>query len=372
MSWNIQTPGDYINGPLTVAGVAQFNSNVGVGVAPSAWNSNYNAIDIGANGSVSGRLGASNTVDITSNAFRNSGGDWIYKIATSSPAARYQVDGSSGSHIWYSGAAGTAGNTIAGFSTALMTLNSSGLSVGGISPELKFRVNGPDEAPATSGISTTNGALRIGGANTNLCIDSGVCTSGGIYGWLQSRDRSTYASNYDLVLQKNGGNVGIGVVPVGGKGCLQISSGINFPATQVASTDANTLDDYEEGTWTPSIVGTTTTGVGTYSIQNGKYTKIGNLVTVQMYLTWSAHTGAGGMRVSGLPFQSSNEADVFSAVSVGYFHNIALSANNVFNGYVINGSQVISLEQYPTGGGQSTTIPVDSSGAFILTASYRI
>lgn len=37
MSWNIKTPGDYINGPLTVAGVTQFNSSVGVGIAPSAY-----------------------------------------------------------------------------------------------------------------------------------------------------------------------------------------------------------------------------------------------------------------------------------------------------------------------------------------------
>jgi hypothetical protein len=102
------------------------SGNVGIGVTPSAWNSNYNALDIGQNGSISGRVGTSNTVDIASNGFRNSSGNWVYKLAASNTACRYQLDGSTGSHIWYSGAAGTAGNTITGFSTAAMTLDASG------------------------------------------------------------------------------------------------------------------------------------------------------------------------------------------------------------------------------------------------------
>jgi hypothetical protein len=97
-----------------------------------------------------------------------------------------------------------------------MTLNSTGLGVG-ISPELKLRVDGPIAAPATSGSSTTNGAFRIGaqGAGTNLCLDFGISTSGGSYAWLQSRTRSDYSVNYDLVLQPNGGNVGVGVSTFG-------------------------------------------------------------------------------------------------------------------------------------------------------------
>jgi len=104
---------------------------------------------------------------------------------------------------WYDGAGGTR-----------MTLNATGLGVGG-APELKLRVDGPDAAPATSGSSNTNGAFRIGaaGASTNLCIDSGVSTTGGVYGWFQARSRGNYALNYDIVLNPNGGNVGIGVTP---------------------------------------------------------------------------------------------------------------------------------------------------------------
>lgn len=131
------------------------SGNVGIGVTPSAWNSNYNALDIGQNGTISGRLGTSNTVDIASNGFRNTSGNWVYKLATSNTACRYQLDGSSGSHFWYSGAAGTAGNTIAGFSTATMTLDASG-----------NLILLSSNTPATL---TTNGQLTVNAtSNTNL------------------------------------------------------------------------------------------------------------------------------------------------------------------------------------------------------------
>ncbi len=60
---------------------------------------------------------------------------------------------------------------------------------------------------------------------------------------------------------------------------LHLTGGqIAFPATQNASADAHTLDDYEEGTWTPDLqFGSAKVGL-TYSNNNGLYTRIGNIV----------------------------------------------------------------------------------------------
>jgi len=66
-----------------------------------------------------------------------------------------------------------------------------------------------------------------------------------------------------------------------------VGTGLTFPSTQNASANANTLDDYEEGTWSPTIVGWT----GTYSQQLGTYTKIGRLVTLIGVVTTNAGTG---------------------------------------------------------------------------------
>ena len=79
---------------------------------------------------------------------------------------------------------------------------------------------------------------------------------------------------------------------------------IQFPATQVPSADVNALDDYEEGTFTPVVTGGTTGGTGTYSLQQGLYTKIGDRVFVQIAITWTAHTGTGNLLITGLPFTS--------------------------------------------------------------------
>ena len=79
-------------------------------------------------------------------------------------------------------------------------------------------------------------------------------------------------------------------------------NGITFPATQVPSADANTLDDYEEGTFTPTVIGFSTAGTTTYTTQIGHYTKIGRVVTVAFKVGYSAATGTGGLAVRGFPF----------------------------------------------------------------------
>jgi hypothetical protein len=65
-------------------------------------------------------------------------------------------------------------------------------------------------------------------------------------------------------------------IGVGGATPSASGSGISFPATQSASSDANTLDDYEEGTWTGTLTGTAGLNPSTAVTGTGKYTKIGN------------------------------------------------------------------------------------------------
>jgi hypothetical protein len=83
--------------------------------------------------------------------------------------------------------------------------------------------------------------------------------------------------------------------------------GVAFPATQSASSDANTLDDYEEGTWTPTVSASSSAPSSvTYNIRTGKYTKIGNVVYVSFRINFSFSGGSGNALVTGLPFTSSN------------------------------------------------------------------
>jgi len=275
-----------------------------------------------------------------------SGGAERYRIASDGVATWSNVGGSSGT---------------------AMTLNSTGLGVGR-SPISKLTV---DKASQTPGGTTPNGALVITDTvGSNLALEFGVNSAA--LPWIQSRN-STTGTYYDLLLNPNGGNVGIGVTPSAGKGCLQLSSGINFPATQVASSDANTLDDYEEGTFTPTIVGTTGAGTGTYTTQLGRYTKVGRIVTCDISLVWTAHDGTGNIDIGGLPFSVLNTTGYAASAVIGYIDNIALTAGNIpiavlwwFN------TTKIRLNQTPTGGGAAAGVPMDSAGQINLSITYIV
>ena len=101
-------------------------------------------------------------------------------------------------------------------------------------------------------------------------------------------------------------------IGVGGATPSASGSGITFPATQSASSDANTLDDYEEGTFTPTY----NAGYGsftsiTYGLQSGKYTKVGNMVSINIYIYTSAvtvGTANTAFTMPGLPFTASADS----------------------------------------------------------------
>jgi hypothetical protein len=80
----------------------------------------------------------------------------------------------------------------------------------------------------------------------------------------------------------------------------------NFPAVQVPSADPNTLDDYEEGTWTPSLTFVTPGDLAVaYSVRSADYTKIGRSLDASFVLVTSSFTkttASGNAQISGLPF----------------------------------------------------------------------
>ena len=92
---------------------------------------------------------------------------------------------------------------------------------------------------------------------------------------------------------------------IGNDGVVSLSSGqLKFPATQNASSDPNTLDDYEEGTWTPTF--TASAGAITSYSSGGRYVKIGQSVSIWFYcIMTNAGSGSGSLNVSGLPFTTS-------------------------------------------------------------------
>ena len=109
------------------------------------------------------------------------------------------------------------------------------------------------------------------------------------------------------------GNVLVGITSArANAGDIQVSKGISFPATQSPQSDPNTLDDYEEGTWTPNQ-GAGLTVVGAFN-SSGSYTKIGRLVTVCGLINpaTSVLSSVGGVISSNLPFTCGSVGSVGS------------------------------------------------------------
>ena len=155
----------------------------------------------------------------------------------------------------------------------------------------------------------------------NYLMSGGLkIADGANIGSVSDTDAISIASTGDITLTQNlkvkdGGTIGSAsdadaiTIASDGKVTLAetvtVSKGIKFPATQVASTDANTLDDYEEGTWTPTVVGSTTAGTYETSTASGFYQKIGRDVTVRASVQLAGSISAGGTGsylFGGLPF----------------------------------------------------------------------
>lgn len=189
----------------------------------------------------------------------------------------------------------------------------------------KLRVN--DVLPANGlniGIGTAGGNFIVGGASTTVVINGDINITGNVTG-------SSGATFTNITVGANNGfhvdggapansltvnNVGDTVVGSGhsvyianGNLVFQTTgTGIDFSGVGIASTSASSsiLHDYEEGTFTPEFANAASGGTesSSYTTQHGRYTKIGNLVHVDIFLrnVVSNGLGTGQFFIRGLPF----------------------------------------------------------------------
>jgi len=141
-------------------------------------------------------------------------------------------------------------------------------------------------------------------------------------------------------------------------------AGITFNGDTAA---ANELDDYEEGTWTPGLQGSSTAGTSTTGTIKGKYTKIGNYVTANFYIDWTAFSGTGDLRITGLPFTVSNDQNAGAVSS-----NVALPASTVgIIAWAFNSQTYIVLLAYKDGAGDAK-VQCANTGTVFGSVSYYI
>lgn len=157
-------------------------------------------------------------------------------------------------------------------------------------------------------------------------------------------------------------------VTVTGNLAFASGNGINFAAdANAAGMTSELLDDYEEGTWTPTFVN----GNITYSSQRGDYTKIGNLVCATCSVQWSNATGAGNFQIT-LPFNTGLVAGSRFSGIPGYLSGVDTASTQVVFAASGNGDNSVALYQL-TDNGTPTIVNVNtlsSTGEAQFTITY--
>jgi hypothetical protein len=204
--------------------------------------------------------------------------------------------GNAASPTWTSGGSGTV--TSVGWTGGIVTVATAtttpAFTIAGTSGGIPYFDSASTWTP--SAVLAANSLVKGGGAGaapSTTTTGTGVLTALG--------NNVSGSSGIALVTQPQFTNT-IGV----GAAAAASGSGVSFPATQSASSDVNTLDDYEEGTFTPTITfGGGSTGI-TYSTQVGSYTKIGNKVFYFVYIILTSKgSSTGAAQVAGMPFTAS-------------------------------------------------------------------
>lgn len=150
---------------------------------------------------------------------------------------------------------------------------------------------------------------------------------------------------------------------------------IRFPASQLASTNANTLDDYKEDTWTPLIGGSGGESGQTYNYQTGHSIKVGKEVHIQFAVQFTAKgTVSGNVQIKGLPITSENLVATQFSVPTIWFSNLATNWVNV-TGYISPNTNVINITgaqaAAATNGTPLTTTDLSDTSELIGQLTYR-
>ena len=164
-------------------------------------------------------------------------------------------------------------------------------------------------------------------------------------------DSSIQASTDDTVVFKTNGSNRWTLNSSGNLFPASTSQGIILGAT--SDTSANRLEDYEEGTWTPSLGGNTT-----YHSQVGKYTRVGNVVHCGAVIQANSLGTGSTTTVSGFPFTSSNGGSGYQGGDVGFYYFLA--------------TDVMSLDVQMSSGATTTAFSGRSSAGSTMATSTTV
>lgn len=317
---------------------------------------------------------------------------WLTPAITNTSSVTLSRDGLSAKSIHQAGAVLQGGELAVGV-PSLLFYDGTQYNIVGITTAATFIAKAIDSGTTGSlSLKTNNGTLGLQlldatGPTTNLGIQSGTgnaniylqgATNSGLFiitkgtgsfnfltgaindsggsPALQLQVLHTASSTRNITITgSNGGNPTISTTA----GALALGNGqLQFPATQNPSSDPNTLDDYEEGTWVPSVGGS-----ATYTTQTGTYTKIGRLVFIKALILINAIGTGSQITISGLPFPCDASGSEVTART-----QAAASTIVSIVGEVNNSASTITLQSRTAASVTDTTNAIFTSGTSVVIA----
>jgi hypothetical protein len=152
-------------------------------------------------------------------------------------------------------------------------------------------------------------------------------------------------------------------------GCTGLGTPAGLIVPNIGDSNLKCLDWYQEGTFTPVFEGTTTPGVGTYSTQVGRYTRIGNIVRFAINLRATTHTGTGDLIITGLPFTSA--ASPSGRTNVLLNCQLLTYGAGIPFGYINDASSTIVLN-LQSSNAAPTAIAMDTDAGVFVEGTYQV
>jgi len=206
-----------------------------------------------------------------------------------------------------------------------------------------------------SNITVTDGSISSGVTHTfnlNGATGTGGSPAYATYSFVGDPNTGMFSGTADTL---KFATAGAEQVRIHSNGVLSASDGVAL-GVGTANTASNVLDDYEEGTWTPSIGGN-----ASYTHQSGTYVKIGRFVFLSCDIKINVIGTGVATQLNGAPFTAISNGYPQGGISIMYYEAIATAVTS-FNGYINNNNTVLTFSGNT--GTAATTIGLNGFNVF--------
>lgn len=253
-------------------------------------------------------------------------------------------------------------------------------------PNANFTAARTDAAQTFTGNNTFNGTTTVSAAEAYLGLNAAALGTGKFW-YLISGGGGNVSPGYLSFFNATNGNKVISIAPSTTEQFVTDTSG-NFnlvtgnlvigtagKGIDFSANGGDILSQYDEGTYTPVFTASSSNPTVTYGLQRGKYVRVGNSVTVSVFISWSALSGGSGDLQISLPFAGESSVGAGAAGAIADLTGFTFAAGRTFCSVRPNANVLYAT--FPQSGSavstsNTTVAQTASSGLIVFSCTYLI